>query len=151
MSVTGVAARNNVKLKDIGMLTQHAHEVWTGQMENLGGVAKPPDGNPIGRMQVKMLAPKAVVAPPGGLSVGECPKQRFGLGKRSWRIKRRCPIELRIHKGGAQPASHRDTTGTVAEASEGVLSLVQVPDLEPLVRTASIVFEPEMLKGKDLI
>ena len=71
MSVTGVVARYNVKLKDIGMLMQYAHEVWTGQMENLGVIAKPPDGNRIGRMQVNMLAPKAVLAPPGGLSVGE--------------------------------------------------------------------------------
>ena len=96
------------------------------------------------RMQIDVLAPEAVFAPPSGFSISEGLKKPGDIFSTGWR-------EKRVDEGSGQAAPHGNATGAIAQPSNGIRRLVRLAHLSKLVRSPRVVAKAKVLKRKTLV
>ena len=142
--------RNDPELKDASMLLKQGVKVRTRKINHVCCIAQAANGNGELRMQVDVLTPKAVFAPPSGFSVGEGLEEPSNIVSAARGQQRRGPVKEGINKDSGQTATHGDATRAAAQSRNGIRRLVRITHLGKLVRATRVVAEAEVFEGKTL-
>ena len=89
--------------------------VGTGSVNHGCCIAQCANGNGEPRMQIDVLAPEAVFAPPCGFSISEGLKKPGDIFSTAWREERGGPVEERVDEGDwTEKSKVVSTTGSRA-------------------------------------